>query len=73
MTVDEVLAEVQRDRVFYQHSGGGMTLSGGEPLVTAEFRAGAPDGCSRPGLNTAVETAGQEPPGELRRVLAPRT
>ena len=37
MSVEEVLAEIERDRIFYQHSGGGMTLSGGEPLSQPGF------------------------------------
>jgi pyruvate formate lyase activating enzyme len=38
-TVDEVLAEVARDALFFEASGGGLTLSGGEPLAQADFAA----------------------------------
>ena len=37
VTAEEVIAEVEKDRVFYEESGGGMTLSGGEPLYQFEF------------------------------------
>ena len=37
MTADDVIAEVEKDRVFYEESGGGLTLSGGEPLCQFEF------------------------------------
>jgi len=37
MTVDEVVAEVAKDRMFYEESRGGVTLSGGEPLLRAAF------------------------------------
>jgi len=37
MSVDEVMAEVEKDRAFYEESGGGMTVSGGEPLLHVDF------------------------------------
>ena len=37
MTADEVMAEVLKDRVFYENSGGGVTLSGGEPTAQPDF------------------------------------
>ena len=36
-SVDEVIAEVLRDKIFYDNSGGGITLSGGEPLSQIDF------------------------------------
>jgi pyruvate formate lyase activating enzyme len=53
----EVIAEVERDRVFYEVSGGGVTLTGGEPLCQAEFSAEILRGCRERGISTAVETA----------------
>ncbi len=41
MTVDEVMHEVLRDRLFYDESGGGVTISGGEPLLQADFSCAA--------------------------------
>ncbi len=56
--VDEVLAEVQRDRLAYDTSGGGVTFSGGEPLLQAEFLLACLDACRRGGIRTAVDTCG---------------
>ena len=58
MTVGEVLSEVVRDKVFYEASGGGVTLSGGEPLASPAFSAELLSRCRGEGLHTAVETSG---------------
>ncbi len=57
MTVDEVIEEVLRDRAFYTTSGGGVTLSGGEPMVQREFTLATLERCKKEGLHTAIETA----------------
>jgi pyruvate formate lyase activating enzyme len=57
-TVDEVLAEVLQDRLFYDESGGGVTLSGGEPLIQPEFAYAVLAACRAHGLHTAVDTCG---------------
>ncbi len=58
MTVDEVIDQVLRDRPFYDTSGGGVTLSGGEPLVQRDFARAILERCRAEGLATALETAG---------------
>ena len=58
VTVDEVLREVIKDRVYYKHSGGGMTLSGGEPLLQFEFARALLRGAKEQGIHTCVETCG---------------
>lgn len=58
MSVEEVLAQVVKDRAFYQTSGGGMTLSGGEPLAQAEFTRALLREARTAGLHTVVETSG---------------
>jgi pyruvate formate lyase activating enzyme len=60
-TVAEVLAEVRRDRVFYEESSGGVTFSGGEPLLQHEFLCEMLDACREEGLHTAVDTCGFAP------------
>ncbi len=55
-TVEEVLGEVLADRDFYRHSGGGMTLSGGEPLYQPAFCEALLAGAKDAALHTAVET-----------------
>ncbi|MCK7509438.1 MAG: hypothetical protein MZV70_39000 [Desulfobacterales bacterium] len=44
MGISEILDEVERDRPFYNNSGGGMTVSGGEPTVHPAFYSGAAQG-----------------------------
>ena len=56
MTVAEVLRKVEGDRLFYEESGGGITLSGGEPLMHPEFCAALLDAARAKGLHTAVES-----------------
>lgn len=55
-TVDQILAEVLKDRAFYQRTGGGLTLSGGEPFMQPEFTLGLLQAAHAQGLHTAVET-----------------
>jgi len=57
-TVPELLALVERDRIFYDESGGGVTFSGGEPLMQPEFLVGAVEACSDSGMHVAVDTCG---------------
>lgn len=56
MTSAEVIREIAKDEVFYFHSGGGVTISGGEPLEQSEFVGEVLRGCRDIGINTAVET-----------------
>jgi pyruvate formate lyase activating enzyme len=58
MTVGEVMAEVEKDRAFYEKSGGGVTFSGGEPLLQADFLCALLRESKLQGINTAVDTAG---------------
>jgi pyruvate formate lyase activating enzyme len=58
-TVGEVMDTLVRDKVFYEESGGGVTFSGGEPLLQPEFLAKILEACQREGLHTAVDTSGQ--------------
>jgi pyruvate formate lyase activating enzyme len=69
MTVDEVLAEVRKDRVFYEESGGGVTLSGGEPLSQIAFVVALLEALRREGLGTAVDTCGFAPRESLLRLV----
>jgi len=57
MTVDEVVEEVLRDRIFYDISNGGVTLSGGDPVVQRDFSQAILERCKAEGLHTAIETA----------------
>jgi pyruvate formate lyase activating enzyme len=57
MTVDEVIGEIEKDAVFYFHSGGGVTISGGEPLDQAEFVGALLRECRNHGIHRALETS----------------
>lgn len=57
MSVDQLMDEVRKDSVFYFHSGGGLTLSGGEPLAQSDFAAELLEHAQREGINTAIETS----------------
>ena len=56
MSVDEVMAVVRRDIPFYEQSGGGMTLSGGEPLAQFAFTRALLEAAKREGIASAIET-----------------
>jgi pyruvate formate lyase activating enzyme len=58
MSVDEVMEIVIRDIVFMEESGGGVTFSGGEPTLQAEFLQNILAACRNFGLSTAVDTNG---------------
>jgi pyruvate formate lyase activating enzyme len=68
MTVPEVLAEVLKDQVFFDESGGGVTVSGGEPLLQADFVEALLVACKARGIRTVLDTCGFADPGVLRRV-----
>lgn len=61
MTVDKLLHEVEKDRVFYEESGGGVTFSGGEPFCQPAFLEGALDALRENEIHTAVDTSGFVP------------
>jgi pyruvate formate lyase activating enzyme len=66
---DELMDEVSKDRPFYEDSGGGVTLSGGEPLLQIDFVEEFCSGCQEEGLSVAVETCGAVPFDSFRRIL----
>jgi len=69
MTVDEVAEEVLRDRIFYETSKGGVTLSGGDPLVQHNFSLSLLERCKDEELHTAIETAANCPWNVLAKLL----
>jgi len=69
VSVDEVFDAVCRDAIFYQRSGGGVTLSGGEPLAQPEFAIGLLKRCKEAGIHTALDTCGHAPWETMEQVL----
>lgn len=69
MSVDDVLYEVRKDAIFYRHSGGGVTLGGGEPAMWSRFAERLLRALKVEGVHTAIETCGQVEYGEIERLL----
>lgn len=69
MHVDEVMTEVVQDAAFYESSGGGVTLSGGEPLLQVEFAQAILRRCREAGIHTAIETAANAAWSRLETLL----
>ena len=65
-TVDDVLQVVEQDMAFYARSGGGLTLSGGEPLLQGEFAVALLREARTRRIKTAVETCGMVSPDTIR-------
>jgi pyruvate formate lyase activating enzyme len=58
MSVAQVMAEIERDLSFYDESGGGVTFSGGEPLLQRDFLLALLQRCRAQEIHTAVDTSG---------------
>lgn len=58
VTVHELFAELENDRAFYEESNGGITCSGGEPLMQAEFVSKLFQKCKEKGIHTTLDTSG---------------
>jgi pyruvate formate lyase activating enzyme len=69
MSVDEVLTEVLKDKVFYDNSGGGMTISGGEPMFQADFTSELLRAAKANGLHTCLDTCGYCEWNQFEKVL----
>ena len=69
MTVEEVMNQVRKDKAFYDNSGGGLTISGGEPLAHFEFTHELLAAAKSEGIHTAVETSGFAPRERIEALL----
>ncbi|MEO1773166.1 glycyl-radical enzyme activating protein [Candidatus Enterococcus ferrettii] len=67
-TTDELVDEVMKDEIFYRTSGGGVTLSGGEVLMQADFAADLLSEFNYLGVHTAIETTGCFPLREIKKL-----
>ena len=68
-TVDEVFAEVIKDKAYYDNSGGGVTFSGGECMLQTDFLLEILKRCKENGIHTAVDTAGHIPFESFEKIL----
>lgn len=69
MAASEVIEIIERDKKFYDNSGGGVTLSGGEPLAQIAFSVEILHQCKTLGIHTAIQTCGYASRPELDKVL----
>jgi pyruvate formate lyase activating enzyme len=69
ISIPELMAELVKDRVYYDKSGGGVTLSGGEPGTQAEFSEGLLSELRAAGISTALDTCGLINPDSFMRLL----
>ena len=69
VTLDEVVAELVQDKVFYQNSNGGCTVSGGEPLLQSDFCAALFAELKKHNVHTALDTCGAVPWSAFEKVL----
>ena len=67
-TISEILEVIEEDRMFYQSSGGGVTLGGGEVLMQPDAAINLLSACRQRGINTAIETCGFARPDVIRKV-----
>ncbi len=58
MSIEEVIEEIEKDRLYFDESGGGATFSGGEPMLQPDFLVALLRSCRERGIRTAVDTAG---------------
>ncbi|MBQ8525151.1 MAG: glycyl-radical enzyme activating protein [Clostridia bacterium] len=68
-TVQEVFEQIIKDKIFYEASGGGVTFSGGECMLQADFLEEILKMCKEAGIHTAVDTAGNVPWESFEKIL----
>ena len=69
MSVDEILDEAEKDKDFFKNTGGGITISGGEPLSRIDFSLELAKGAKKRGLHVAVETSGFVNAKSLEKII----
>lgn len=68
-TVEEVFSTIQKDKLFYETSNGGVTFSGGECMLQINFICEILKKCKEAGIHTAIDTAGFVPLGSFEIIL----
>ena len=67
--IEDILSILEKERVFIEQSGGGVTFSGGEPLMQPVFLLEALKACKEAGYHTAVDTSGHCAPASLEKII----
>ena len=68
VTVKQVMEEAEKDRIFFEDSGGGLTFSGGEPFFQPEFLERLLEECQKKNIQTTVDTSGYAPSELMERI-----
>ena len=68
MSVDEIIAEVEKDKSFFDNTGGGITISGGEPLSRIEFTLALAKAAKEREIHVTVETSGFAPQESMEKI-----
>ena len=68
VSVAQVMEEIGKDTIFYDESGGGVTLSGGEPMMQPDFAAALLQACKDMGITTTLDTSGFAPAADFKKV-----
>ena len=68
-TVSELMEEIRKDKDYFKASDGGITLSGGEPLLQDDFVYEISRQCKKENIHTAIETAGHVPWEKLEKII----
>ena len=71
MTPEEAMEEIRRDRGYYERSGGGVTISGGEPLLQTDFTAEVFRRCRQEGIHTCCESCLSADWDQIEKLLPP--
>ena len=69
-SLSRVMDVIEKDRHIYRKSGGGITCTGGEPLLQMDFLQQLLAGCSKMGIHVALETCGHVDAGAFRKILS---
>lgn len=69
ITAAQILSDIKRYQNYYTRSGGGLTVSGGEPLLQPDFVSRLFEECQKAGIHTLLDTSGSASQGALQKVL----
>ena len=69
ITLDKLLFEIEKDNIFFEESNGGVTFSGGEPLMQHEFLAAALKECTKRKIHTILDTSGYASPEIFNKII----
>ncbi|MCT4563240.1 MAG: glycyl-radical enzyme activating protein [Maledivibacter sp.] len=68
LSIEDTIKAIEKDKIFYEESGGGVTFSGGEPLFQIDFLDGLLTASKQKGLHTAVDTSGYSTWENIKRI-----